>query len=125
MYLNFKFALILLSFKLTLCKKYLKDNYLIETDGMTKTTPSSKLFRSYRRYADGESFLNPSQNNFQFSYSKGKVSCGYHRAKECSECPLNPKNPSINYGRVWCNGACKWSYGRCIPKGIIRLPCRM
>ena len=53
--------------------------------------------------------------------TEGKVSCGYHRAKSCSECPLNPKNPRISYGRFWCNGACTWKHGRCSPRGNITI----
>ena len=44
------------------------------------------------------------------------VSCGNHRATTCSQCVFRQNGTWA--GPNWCNGDCKWSDLKCIPKDL-------
>ena len=50
-----------------------------------------------------------------FNFTGSPVSCGYHAAHSCTECPQG-------HGAAWCNGDCIWSNEQCISKGEIKAP---
>ena len=41
------------------------------------------------------------------NYGRGGVSCGDHRASDCSKCPCDPQG--LSRGEFWCNGDCHWN----------------
>ena len=41
------------------------------------------------------------------NYGQGDVSCGDHRATDCSKCPCDPQG--LSRGEFWCNGDCHWN----------------